>query len=427
MTAGPHPYDVEAIRARFPSLARTQDGRPVVFADAPAGTQVPEAVIEAVAGYYRERNANTHGAFATSVETDGTIAAARAAGAALLGCDPGEIVFGANSTTLSFALSRSLARVLEPGDEVVLTVLDHDANVAPWLAIAAERGARVRWVDLRDEDGTLDLATLDAALGPRTRIVAFTLASNALGTVTPAAEIARRAREAGAIAIGDAVHAAPHRPLDVRAMGVDVLFTSPYKFYGPHLGMMFGRRDLLEAWPAYKVRPQEDRAPERWETGTLPHELLAGVAAAVDHLAWVGHAFGGAAPGTDLRAAVAAGMGAVAAHEAGLSRRFLEGLPGLGRAVRLWGIGDPARVGERTPTFAVRVGDAHPRATAEALAARGVFVWDGDYYAVAAMERLGLRETGGAVRIGFCHYSTEAEVDRVLADLGGLADLADLD
>ncbi len=406
--------DLSPLRERFPALSRTQGGRPCVFADAPGGTQVPDTVIEAIAAYLRTSNANVHGAFATSVETDELIAEAHRAAADLVGSKPDEIVFGQNATTLLLSFSRSIARTLGPGDEIVLTRLDHDANVAPWLLVAEDTGATVRWVDVREDDVTLDLDSLDAALGPRTRVVAFTLASNAVGTITPAAEIARRAHEAGALVVADAVHLAQHRSIDVGEIGADVLVCSSYKFFGPHLGVLFGRRDLLAELRPYKVRPATDELPGRWETGTLNHEGLAGFAAAIEYIAGVGGSHAG------RRSALAAGTEAVRAYEATLSTRFLEGLRELPH-VRLYGIADAARVDERTPTFAVRVGDRHPAETAKALAERGLFVWDGDYYAVEVMERLGLQSTGGAVRIGFCHYNTADEVYRVLGELAALA------
>ena len=411
--------DLSSRRRRFPGLNRDIDGRPAVFADAPGGTQVPDSVMEAMAGYLARSNANQGGAFATSQETDRVIADARRAGADLLGTDPSEVVFGPNMTTLAFALSRSLGSTLGAGDDVLVTRLDHDGNVAPWLTAARDAGATVRWVDLRVEDGTLDLETLDAVLSDRTRIVAFTLASNALGTITPAAEIARRARDAGALAIGDAVHLAPHRAIDVRAVELDVLFCSAYKVFGPHLGLMWARREHLEGWPAYKVRPAPDHPPDRWETGTGNHEALAGFEAAVDYLAAVGRDCG-APNAPDRRVAVVAGMEAIRAHEGRLTRRFLAGaadVPGL----RMYGIADPVLAEERTPTFALRLGDRSPRQVAEEFGRRGVFVWDGNYYALEVMERLGLEESGGAVRIGFCHYNSEDEIDRVLAELRDLA------
>jgi cysteine desulfurase family protein (TIGR01976 family) len=406
--------DVDAVRSRFPALARTdEDGRPFVFADAPGGSQVPEVVIEAVTARYRGGLSNTHGAFLTSEETDATIAQARIAAADLTGADVGEVVFGPNATTLLLHLSRSFAKTLSPGDEVVLTRLDHDANVRPWALAAADAGATVRWVDVHDDDVTLDLDSFDAALSERTKLVAFTLASNAVGTIPPAAELVRRAKSVGALVALDGVHFAQHRLLDLHGVGADVIACSPYKFFGPHLGVLAVRRELLESWVPYKLVPATDEAPERWETGTQNHEGLAGLAAAVGYLASLGRESG------PRRERLAAGYGSIAAHEAELARRFLDGIARLPH-VRLWGIGDVARIDERTPTFAIRVADAPPADTAKALASRGIFVWDGDYYAREIMARLGLLETGGAVRIGFCHYHSTAEVDRVLEALDGL-------
>jgi cysteine desulfurase family protein (TIGR01976 family) len=406
--------DVDAIRARFPALAREVSGRTAVFADAPGGTQVPDAVIEAMAGYLRRSNANLGGAFATSRESDEVVAAARRAAADLVGCGPEEVAFGQNMTSLCFALSRAVARDLRPGDEIVLTALDHDANVAPWLAAAEDTGATVRWVDVRTADGTLDLDSLDRALSARTRIVAFTLASNALGTITPAGDIVRRVRAATeAVVVADAVHFAQHRRVDVRALDVDVLFCSAYKFFGPHLGLMAGKAELLEQWRPYKVRPAPDAIPDRWETGTQSHESLAGLVAAVDYLAGLG-------AGGDRRAALAAGMDAIWAHERVLAERFLAGAAALG-GLSLFGIADPARADERTPTFALRLDGRTPREVAEALGDEGIFVWDGNYYALSIMERLELEDSGGAVRVGFCHYHTLDEVDRVLDALARLA------
>ena len=404
--------DVETARKRFPGLERTMDGLPCVFADAPAGTQVPDAVIEAMAEYLRRSNANVGGAFATSEETDETIASARASAADLLGRDPGEIVFGPNMTTLSMALSRAVARELAPGDEVVVTMLDHDANIAPWLLAAEDTGATVRWADLREEDCTLDLASLERALGPRTRVVAVTLASNAVGSVTPVEGVVGMVRERApeAILVGDAVHLAPHRPLD--AGPFDVVFCSPYKFFGPHLGIMAARRDLLESVRPFKVRPAPDAPPDSWETGTQSHEALAGLTAAIEYLR--GLVEGEGRPG------IVSAMEAIREHEAGLLARFLEGVAGV-PGLRLHGIADPARASERTPTFAIRVRDQDPRRTAEELGRRGIFVWDGNYYALAVMERLGLEDSGGAVRIGFCHYHTEVEVDRVVDEVATVA------
>jgi cysteine desulfurase family protein (TIGR01976 family) len=410
--------DLSEVRSRFPALAREQEGERVVFADAPGGSQVPETVIRAMADYLRRGNSNTHGLFGTSRETDAVIAAARRAGADITGADPDEIVLGPNATTLLMGLSRSFGRTLRPGDEVVVTTLDHDANVRPWVLAAQDAGATVRWVDVCEDDVTLDPASFDAALSDRTRLVAFTLASNAVGTIPRAAELARRAKAAGAIVAVDGVHLAQHRSLDVREIGADVLACSPYKFFGPHLGMLAVRRDLLARWTPYKLRPAPDDVPERWETGTQNHEGLAGLDAAVDYLAGLGREY--AAPsGATRRHEVVAAFGAIRAHERTLSLRFLDGLAQLPK-VRLWGIADPARVDERTPTFAIRVGDQHPAETAEQLGRRGVFVWDGHYYAITIMERLGLLDSGGAVRVGFCHYHGSDDVDRVLDAIASL-------
>jgi cysteine desulfurase family protein (TIGR01976 family) len=316
-------------------------------------------------------------------------------------------------------LSRSFGRTLRPGDEIVVTKLDHDANIRPWMLAAEDAGATVRWVDIRDDDVTLDLDSFDAALSERTRLVAFTLASNAVGTIPPAAELVRKAHDAGALVAVDGVHFAQHRSLDLHGLGADVLACSPYKFFGPHLGVLAVRRELLETWTPYKLRPAPDEAPDRWETGTQNHEGLAGMTAAIEYLADVGRTYG-AAGGDSRRDGVVAGFGAIGAHERDLARQFLHGVARLPN-VRLWGIADPGRVEERTPTFAVRVGDQDPLKTASELARRGIYTWDGHYYAITVMERLGLLDTGGAVRIGFCHYHSVEDVDRVLEALATLS------
>jgi cysteine desulfurase family protein (TIGR01976 family) len=404
--------DVRSIRARFPALARIgEDGRPPVLADAPGGSQVPDAVIEAVSGHYRRGMSNAHGAFATSQETDAVVLDARRAAADLTGANPDEIVFGPNATTLLFHLSRSFAKTLEPGDDVVVTRLDHDANIRPWVLAAADAGAGVRWVDVLEDDVTIDIGSFEAALSPRTKLVAFTLASNAVGTIPPAADLVARAKEVGAVVAVDGVHLAQHRLLDLHGLGADLLVCSPYKFFGPHLGILASRRDLLESLMPYKLVPASDDVPERWETGTQNHEGLAGLVAAVEYLAGVD-----GAAGTARRERLKASYDAIAEYERTLADRFLERIAGLSH-VTLWGIGDRARLEERTPTFAIRVGDEYPADTAKRLAARGVFVWDGDYYAREIMTRLGLLGSGGAVRVGFCHYHTLAEVDRVLEAL----------
>jgi cysteine desulfurase family protein (TIGR01976 family) len=412
--------DLSVMRSRFPALARTQEGHPVVYADAPGGSQVPDTVIEAVSGHYQGGISNMDGVFAASEQLEAAVAAARRAGADLAGVEPSQVVFGANSTSLLFHLSRSFARTIGPGDEIVVTRLDHDANVRPWLLAARDAGAAVRWVDVRPDDATLDLDSFDAALARRPRLVAFTLASNAVGTVTPAAELAARAKAAGALVAVDGVHVAQHRSIDLAAIGADLVTISPYKVFGPHMGMVAASHEVLEGWDPYRVRPADRYpSPERWETGTQNHEAMAGFVAAVDYLAEVGTVHDRPADDT-RRSAVVAAYDAIGAHERELARRFLGGIERID-GITLFGIVDPDRLDERTPTFAVRVGDRHPRETAAALAEQGIFVWDGHYYAIELIERLGLLESGGAVRIGFCHYHSVDEVDRVLEALLDLA------
>lgn len=412
--------DFAALRTRFPALTRTQDGRPVVYADAPGGSQVPDSVMEAITGHLRRGISNASGAFAASEETDALVLAARDAGADLVGARPEQIVFGANSTTLLMHLSRSLARILTPDDTVVVTRLDHDANVRPWLLAARDAGASVHWVDIDTEDATLDLDSFDEALAQRPRLVAFTLASNGVGTITPATDLVARAKAAGALVAVDGVHVAQHRVIDFASLGADVLAVSPYKVFGPHLGMVAASGEVLDGWDPYRVRPAETYAsPERWETGTQNHEGLAGFIAAVDYLAQVGTTLGEPA-GAGRRAAVVAGFDAIGRHERMLATRFLDGIGALD-GVQLYGVAGPDRLDERTPTFAIRLRDQDPLETSKALAAAGIFTWDGHYYAIELFDRLGLLDTGGAVRIGFCHYHTSDEVDRVVATLADLA------
>jgi cysteine desulfurase family protein (TIGR01976 family) len=410
-------FDAEALRRQFPALAIEQDGRPIALFDGPGGTQVPETVIEAIAGYYRTSNANHDGAFLTSRRSDASVDEAHRAMADLLGAaDASEIKFGANMTSLTFHVSRSIAATMQPGDEIVVTILDHEGNVGPWKAIAADRGLVIRTIDIHDADATLDLDSLDAVLGPRTKLVAVGWASNAVGTINPVAEIVRRAHAAGAWTYLDAVHAAPHLPLDVRAVGTDFLACSTYKFFGPHAGVLYGRADLLDRIPAYKLRPAEDR----FETGTGNFEGLNGVTAAVEYIAGVGAAYGDAAADASRRERVVAGMTAIRHYEMALYRRLVDGLeaiPGL----TLYGITDRARFDERTPTAALRLEGVAPRVVAEALGAQGIAVWDGDFYATGLIERLGLLDRGGVVRIGLTHYNTAGEVDRLVDALGRIA------
>ncbi len=415
------PFDTDAVRSHFPSLLREVGGRPVAYFDGPGGTQVPAECIAGMRRYLETCNANHGGAFPASEESDAILAGAHEAAAAFLGTgDPGEVSFGANATTITFAVSRAIGRTLSPGDEIVVTRLDHDCNVAPWLAVAEDRGAVVRWVGIREDDVTLDMDALEAAIGPRTRLVAVGLASNAVGTINPIRRIAVLAHHAGAHLWVDAVHAAPHLPIDVVALGADYLVCSPYKFFGPHMGLLWGRRDLLEALPVYKVRPADDALPFRMETGTQMHEAQAGLLGAFRYLEWVGTAMGGASgePGSDDGRAdrLHAAMRAIRAHELTLTPALIDGLgsvPGL----RIRGILDPARFEERCPTVAFTIDGRHPRDISAFLGARGISTWDGDYYAYELIRALGLAESGGMVRVGLAHYNTREEIDRLVAAL----------
>jgi cysteine desulfurase family protein (TIGR01976 family) len=381
--------DVEAVRRRFSALRQ-----PLTFFDGPGGTQVPDEVIDAVARYYRESNANVSGPYETSRRTEALVAQARLTAAEFLRCAPEETIFGANMTTLAFALTRTAGREWGEGDEILVTKLDHDANVSPWLELAADKGLTVRFVDIND-DTTLDLANLERQLSDRTRVVAFPVASNAVGTLTDVRRVVELARDAGALAWVDAVHYAPHGPIDASGWDVDVLICSPYKFFGPHLGVAFGRAELLERWRPYKVRPASDEPlGHRFETGTLPHELLAGFVAAVEYLESIG-------------------WDAIRAHERALGERFLDGLPD---GLRLYGL--PTMDG-RVATFAFNVEGIPAPLAAARLGDAGYAVWHGNYYALEVMKRLGL-EPEGAVRAGIVHYNTPAEVDGLLAAIAAL-------
>jgi cysteine desulfurase family protein (TIGR01976 family) len=411
-------FDVAALRQRFPALSLEQDGRPIAFFDGPGGTQVPESVIDAVARYYRESNANTDGAFLTSRRSDAIIAEAHQAMADMLGAaDAGEIKFGPNMTTLTFHISRSITARMAAGDEIVVTGLDHHGNVDPWLGAARDRGLTVRTWEPQLDDCTLDLADLDGLLGPRTKLVAVGWASNAVGTINPVGEIVRRAHAAGALTYIDAVHAAPHLPIDVRAIDTDFLACSTYKFFGPHAGVLYGKAAVLDALPSYKLTPAHDR----FETGTQNFEGMAGVIAAVEYLAGIGSTYGATAA-TDRRGdRVRAGMVAIRRYEMGLYRRLADGLEAI-PGVRLHGITDRSRFDDRTPTAALTVEGHAPRAITEALGREGIAAWDGDFYATGLIERLGLTDSGGVVRIGLTHYNTADEVDRVVGELARIAE-----
>ncbi|MGC2890748.1 MAG: cysteine desulfurase-like protein [Candidatus Acidiferrum sp.] len=407
------PLDVAWVRAQFPSLQLQVNGLPAAFLDGPAGTQVPKQVMDAVQNYFLHSNANTCGAFATSRNNDAVIASARAAMADFFNCNKDEVVFGQNMTTITFALARAIGRVLEPGDEIVVTTLDHDANVAPWRALE-EMGLVIRQVDIHEADCTLDLEDLKRKINANTKLVAVGYASNAVGTINPVAEITKLAHAAGALMFVDAVHYAPHGPIDVRALDCDFLVCSPYKFFGPHMGTLYGKREHLLRFRPYKVRPAPDSLPDRWETGTQVQELIAGVGAAVDYLAELGRRCDPAA--NDRRSALLAAYRATRQHEMALLSRLVEGvlaIPGLS----FFGISDPKRFRERCSTVSLRLANHTPTEVATFLGDRGIFTWDGNYYALNLTERLGVEASGGLLRIGLVHYNTAEEVDRLLAAL----------
>lgn len=417
-------FDVEALRAEFPALARRgPDGRPAAFLDGPGGTQVPQRVIDAVSDYYTNKNANAGGAFATSEASDAIVDEAHAAVADFLGAaSPEEIKFGYNMSTLTLHLGRSIGATLQPGDEIVVTTLDHEANVSTWEAMAADRGVTVRKVDIREDDLTLDLEDLESKLNARTKLVAVGHASNAVGTINPVGEIVARAHEVGALSFIDAVAYAPHGPIDVRALDTDFLVCSAYKWFGPHLGALYGKAEVFDRLPAFKVRPAHDR----FETGTANFEGIAGTLAATDYLRDIGRSYGdvagaaGAADASERRRELVAGMAAIVDYERALVARLIAGLTAL-PGVTIHGITDPARGAERVPTVSVSLERVSPRAAAEALGRQGIYAWDGDFYATGLFERLGKAKTGGVLRLGLVHYNTADEVDRTLAALATIA------
>ena len=444
--------DLGWVRVQFPSLSQRANGHPAAFLDGPGGTQVPQRVIDAVSGYLRENNANTCGAYATSRNTDRVIAEARSAMADFLGCDSDEVVFGPNMTTLTFAMSRAIGRELGPGDEILLTHLDHDANISPWRALE-ERGVKIQLAEIREEDCTLDMEDLARKINSRTRVVAVGYASNAVGTINDVKTIVRLAHDVGALAYIDAVHYAPHGSIDVRDLDCDFLACSTYKFFGPHMGVLYGKREHLARFTPYKVRANTDAVPQRWEWGTLNHECIAGITACVDYLAELGHRTGGigtehvreepalndrtepasrtgaltrppqvAASASRRREALQAAYCLIQTHERTLIERMLRGLAEI-PGVTLYGIRDRQRLNSRCPTFAIRIARHTPLELATKLGDRGIFTWDGNYYAINLTERLGVEKNGGFLRIGFVHYNTEEEVDRVLEELATVSQL----
>ena len=421
---------VQYLRAQFPSLHRPADVEhdllPIHF-DNPAGTQVPQAVIDATTEYYLTMNANQGGTFATSKRNDAMLLEARTLMAEFINAPRAdEIVFGPNMTTLNFALSRALAKTLQAGDEIVLTRLDHDANISPWTRIAEDHDLVVKWVDIVTEDATLDMASFEDALSEKTKIVAAVHAANSVGTINPIKVMSEMTHQVGAYFVVDAVQSAPHIPIDVQDIGCDFLLCSAYKFFGPHIGILWGKHELLEKLPAYKVRPAKDKSPYRWETGTPSFETIIGVKAALEYLAMVGQRFGEAyarnfKPFEDRRLDFKTGMSALAAYERELATHLIEDLLAI-KGVEIAGITDAARFAWRVPTIAFTLEGHHPQAIAEYLAENHIYVWSGHYYALETMDRLGKSESGGMVRVGLAHYNTHAEIDRFIDVLQALAD-----
>jgi cysteine desulfurase family protein (TIGR01976 family) len=419
--------DLAHVRSQFPSLSQTVNGHPAAFLDGPGGTQVPQRVIDAISDYLRRDNANTGGAYATSRHTDVMIAEARAAMADFLHCGADEVAFGPNMTTLTFAMSRAIGRELKPGDEILVTRLDHDANVSPWLAMAEDRGIPVRWAEIHDADCTLDMADLASKINKNTKLVAVGYASNAVGTINPVEEIVRLAHAVGALVYVDAVHYTPHGLIDVAALDCDFLACSTYKFFGPHMGVLYGKREHLQRIRPYKVRPNTNAIPNCWEWGTLNHECIAGITACVEYIADIGRAAGGdgrlGRPSSEARpvasgrrAAIEAAYEAIHEHERSLMERLMAGLANI-PGTKIYGITDPARFHQRCGTLAVRIDGHTPLELATKLGERGFFTWDGNYYALNLTEHLDVEKSGGFLRIGLVHYNTMDEVDCLLAAL----------
>jgi len=408
--------DLSWIRSQFPSFSETVNGHPAAYFDGPGGTQVPQRVIDAISDYLKHANANTCGAYLTSRRTNQVIADARSAMADFFGCDADEVVFGFNMTSLTFAMSRAIGRELKAGDEIVLTLLDHDANFSPWNALE-ERGVVIRRVAFRQSDCTLDMQDLARQVNRRTKVVAVGYASNAVGTINDVKEVVRLAHAVGALAYIDAVHYAPHGPIDVRALDCDFLVCSSYKFFGPHMGVLYGKREHLKRLQPYKVRANTNEIPNCWEWGTLNHECIAGISACVEYIASVGRQVK-PSPGS-RREAILAAYGEIVKYERALCERLMLGLASI-PTIKVYGITDPRQLDHRCPTIALRVEGHTPLELATKLGDRGFFTWDGNYYALNLTEQLDVEKDGGFLRIGLFHYNTVEEVDRLLEALRGI-------
>ncbi|MDJ0797861.1 MAG: cysteine desulfurase-like protein [Calothrix sp. MO_167.B12] len=445
------PFDLKWIRAQFPALTQEMNGKPAIFFDGPGGTQVPGAVIDAIADYLVRSNANAHGAFATSVRTDALVTSARMAVADFLGCDSQEVIFGANMTSLTFTFSRAIAREIQPGDEIIVSKLDHAANVDSWYALE-EQGAIIREIDINTTDCTLDMHSLKQQLNQRTKLVAVGYASNGTGTINDVAEVVKLAHAVGALVFIDAVHYAPHGPIDVKTLDCDFLACSAYKFFAPHVGILYGKQEHLARFKPYKVKPASEEVPSRWETGTPNFEGLAGMVATINYLAKVGCHVAPAAhedllaalleteadktetfrcPPTHTittsypsrRAALVTAMSAIQEYEKELSQQLIAQLLAI-PDLTLYGITNPADFSHRTPTVSIRIGDIPPATLAKELGDRGIFTWHGNFYALGLTTKLGLESSGGLLRIGLVHYNTEAEIESLIQSLKEITELA---
>lgn len=408
------PLNVKEIRKEFPSLKEKFDGRPAMFFDNPGGTQVPKRVIDAISDYLKRKNSNTHGVFETSILTDLTIEEAHKAGADFLGAEPEEIIFGQNMTTLTFHISRSLAKEIKEGDEIIVTRLDHDANISPWLLMAEEKRAKIVWADINPEDCTLNMDDLKKKINEKTKIIAVCYASNAVGTVNDVKMIVKWAKEVGALTYIDAVQFAPHGFIDVKEIDCDFLVCSAYKFFGPHLGILYGKKEHLEKLIPYKARPVPDILPEKWETGTLNHEGMAGFISAVEYIGDIGVKYGSAKKESSRREKIKKAFEAIEDYERELMVCLLERLSEI-KDLKIYGIKEKAKLNQRVPVFSMRKEGFHPKEIAKILATENIFCWNGHFFAIEIVKRLGLEEKGGLLRIGLVHYNTKEEIEKFVS------------
>lgn len=408
--------NVNEIRREFPALKENFGGKTAIFFDNPGGTQVPLRVIESIKDYLTRKNSNTHGVFETSIRTDMTIDEAHRAGADFLGAEPEEIVFGQNMTTLTFNLSRSLTKEIKEGDEIIVTRLEHDANISPWLMMAEERGAKIVWVDVNPEDCTLDMDDFKKKINERTKTIAFCYASNAVGTVNDVKAIVKWAKEVGALTYVDAVQYAPHNLIDVKELGCDFLVCSSYKFFGPHLGIMYGKREHLERLKAYKVRPVPETLPEKWETGTLNHEGMEGFISAVNYIAEIGVKYGETRENSSRREKIKRAFELIREYESRLAETFIERALST-KNLKIYGIKDKKKFSQRVPVFSIRKDEVSPYEMAKIFASENIFCWSGHFFAIEIVRRLGLEDKGGFLRVGFVHYNTIEEIEKFFAIL----------